>query len=68
MVAATVSAEGAAKKPEPPKPEVVPFVSENDVRVAITKGQRIFVGPKTIITPSARDLASDHEGVLIETK
>ena len=54
-----------AKKPEPPKPDIVPFVSENDVRMAITKGQKIFVGPKTIITPSARDLASDHEGVLI---
>lgn len=56
------------KKPEPPKQEVSPFVSENDVRMAITKGQRIFVGPKTIITPSARDLASDHEGVIIETQ
>jgi len=56
------------KKAEPPKPEISPFVSENDVRMAITKGQRIFVGPKTIITPSARDLASDHEGVLIVTQ
>ncbi len=58
----------AAKKPEPPKPEISPFVSENDVRMAITKGQRIFVGPKTIITPSARDLASDHEGVIIQAQ
>lgn len=57
-----------APKKEAPAVEISPFVSENDVRVAITRGQKIFVGPKTIITPSARDLASDHEGVLIETK
>jgi acetaldehyde dehydrogenase (acetylating) len=59
----------APAQPSPPaKPQAVPFVSENDVRVAITRGQKILVGPKTIITPSARDLASDHEGILIETK
>lgn len=58
--------KAAATQPAPPRPEIAPFVSENDVRVAITKGQKIFVGPKTIITPSARDLASDHEGVIIE--
>ncbi len=48
------------------KPETVPFVSENDVRMAITKNQKIFIGPKTIVTPSARDLASGHD-VIIET-
>jgi acetaldehyde dehydrogenase (acetylating) len=58
----------AKKEPAPPPPEVAAFVSENDVRMAITRGQRIFVGPKTILTPSARDLASEHEGILIETE
>jgi acetaldehyde dehydrogenase (acetylating) len=42
------------------------FVSENDVRSAITHGEKIFIGPKTIVTPSARDLASANE-VLVET-
>jgi acetaldehyde dehydrogenase (acetylating) len=65
---ATETVPSPARTSESPKTEVVPFVSENDVRVAITRGQKIFVGPRTIITPSARDLASDHEGVLIETR
>jgi acetaldehyde dehydrogenase (acetylating) len=58
----------AKKEPAPPPPEVAAFVSENDVRMAITHGQRIFIGRKTILTPSARDLASEHEGILIETE
>jgi acetaldehyde dehydrogenase (acetylating) len=37
------------------------FVSEDDVRRAIQKGEKIFVGPKTIITPSARDLGDPAE-------
>jgi len=39
----------------------VDFVSEDDVRQAIKKGERIYVGPRTIITPSARDLADPRE-------
>jgi len=58
-------------QPEPPvKPkvniEIVPFVSENDVRMAMTRSQKIFIGPKTIVTPSARDLGREHE-VFVET-
>ena len=37
------------------------FVSEDDVRRAIQKGERIYVGPKTIITPSARDIGEPAE-------
>ena len=37
------------------------FVSEDDVRRAIQKGEKIYVGPKTIITPSARDLGNPAE-------
>jgi len=40
---------------------VVGFVSENEVREAISKEEKIFIGPKTIITPSARDLGGEHE-------
>jgi hypothetical protein len=57
-------------KPEPPaKPavEISPFVSENDVRRAMTRSEKIFIGPKTILTPSARDLGLANE-VFVETE
>ncbi len=37
------------------------FVSEDDVRRAIQKGEKIYVGAKTIITPSARDIGEPAE-------
>jgi len=37
------------------------FVSEDDVRRAIQKGEKIYIGPKTIITPSARDIGDPGE-------
>jgi len=40
---------------------VVGFVSENEVRTAISQGEKIYIGPKTILTPSARDLGGEHE-------
>jgi len=57
------------KSEAPPKPavEISPFVSENDVRRAMTRSEKIFIGPKTILTPSARDLGMEHE-VFIETE
>jgi hypothetical protein len=60
----------AAKKPEPtPKTaiEIQVFVSENDVRRAMTRSEKIFIGRKTILTPSARDLGLEHE-VFVETE
>ncbi len=50
----------AAKAPEPPI-QAAEFVSESDVRTAIGRGEKILLGPKSIVTPSARDLASEHE-------
>jgi acetaldehyde dehydrogenase (acetylating) len=47
--------------------KVVPFVSENDVRTAITRQEKIFIGPKTIVTPAARDLGAAHD-ILVETQ
>lgn len=41
--------------------EAADFVSEDDVRRAIQKGEKIYVGPKTIITPSARDIGDPAE-------
>lgn len=35
------------------------FVSEDDVRRAIQKGEKIYITSKTIVTPSARDLGDE---------
>jgi acetaldehyde dehydrogenase (acetylating) len=37
------------------------FVCEEDVRRAVAAGQKIYVNPKTIITPAARDLGNERE-------
>lgn len=46
---------------------VVDFVCENDVREAIRASRKIYIGPKTIVTPAARDLAERHD-VLVFTQ
>jgi acetaldehyde dehydrogenase (acetylating) len=56
----------APGKPAPPQPAasepaIVDFVCEDDVRQAIRDSRKIFIGPKTIVTPSARDLAGPHD-------
>ncbi len=43
----------------PPTP--VDFVSEDDVRRAIDRGEKIYINKKTILTPSARDLGQEKE-------
>jgi acetaldehyde dehydrogenase (acetylating) len=48
------SANGNARK-------AVDFVSEDDVRRAIQKGEKIYVNARTIITPSARDMGEPAE-------
>ena len=50
----SAAANGNARKP-------VDFVSEDDVRRAIQKGEKIYVNARTIITPSARDLGDPAE-------
>jgi hypothetical protein len=63
-------APGAGEKLEPPAKtaiEIQVFVSENDVRRAMTRSEKIFIGRKTILTPSARDLGLEHE-VFVETE
>jgi acetaldehyde dehydrogenase (acetylating) len=52
--------------PVPKLPPVSSFVSESDVRRAMAREEKIYIGPKTIVTPSARDLGNEHE-VFIET-
>jgi hypothetical protein len=43
------------------KPTPVDFVSEDDVRKALRDGERIYITPKTIITPAARDLGEEKD-------
>jgi hypothetical protein len=43
------------------KQSTVDFVSEDDVKRAAEKGEKIFITAKTIITPSARDLGDERE-------
>jgi len=57
------------RTPEPPPAPVAvtDFVCEDDVRQAIRDGRKIFIGAKTIITPSARELANaQREEILIQ--
>ncbi len=66
----TAAISVTTKKPEPPAKaaiEIQVFVSENDVRRAMTRSEKIFIGRKTILTPSARDLGLEHE-VFVETE
>jgi acetaldehyde dehydrogenase (acetylating) len=41
--------------------KAIDFVSEDDVRRAIQKGEKIYINSKTIITPAARDLGEPAE-------
>jgi hypothetical protein len=50
------TAEAPAPRPSPVV-EITDFVCEDDVRRAIAQSRKIFIGPRTIVTPSARDLA-----------
>ena len=50
---ATPAFDVAQAKPAPPP---APFVCEDDVRAAAKASRRIVIGPKTIVTPAARDL------------
>ena len=54
-------------QPPQPEPAITDFVCEDDVRKAIAQSKNIFIGPKTIVTPSARDLAGPHD-ILVLTK
>jgi acetaldehyde dehydrogenase (acetylating) len=54
-----ITPENAVQKPVPIA--TVDFVSEDDVRRAIDKGEKIYISKKTILTPSARDLGEEKE-------
>lgn len=43
------------------KPVPLDFVSEDDVRRAVSDGKKVYITAKTIITPSARDLGEEKD-------
>jgi acetaldehyde dehydrogenase (acetylating) len=50
-------------KPAAPAPQItiVDFVCESDVRDAARQGKKIYIGPKTIVTPAAREAAAAND-------
>jgi acetaldehyde dehydrogenase (acetylating) len=48
-----------------PKPRPADFVSEAEIRAAVRSKQKILVGPKTIVTPAARDLAAEYDVLVV---
>jgi hypothetical protein len=59
--AAPASAAPTAQSSNGNSRKAVDFVSEDDVRRAIQKGEKIYVNARTIITPSARDMGDPAE-------
>jgi hypothetical protein len=55
-----VPASSTAAPPAPPI-EVAEFVCEDDARSALARNQKIFLGPKTIVTPAARDFGNSND-------
>ena len=60
--------EPPAAKPAPEPPPAPPpaiaisdFVCEADVRAAMNATKKIHIGPRTIVTPSARELGNQHD-------
>jgi acetaldehyde dehydrogenase (acetylating) len=66
-----LAGRAGVRKETAPAPQtetpITDFVCEDDVRKAIAQSKKIFIGPKTIVTPSARDLAGPHD-ILVLTK
>jgi acetaldehyde dehydrogenase (acetylating) len=52
---------GASQATNGNQRKAVDFVSEDDVRRALQKGEKIYVNARTIITPSARDMGEPAE-------
>ncbi|HET7840395.1 MAG TPA: aldehyde dehydrogenase family protein [Terriglobia bacterium] len=63
----TCGAASPAPSPAASQQKPVDFVSEDDVRQAVKRGEKIVVGPRTIITPSAHDLGDPIE-IFIRTQ
>ena len=58
---AAAAGNGGAQAQSANGRKAVDFVSEDDVRRAVQRGEKIYVNAKTIITPSARDIGEPAE-------
>jgi len=45
--------------------QTMDFVCEADVQAAMRDGRKIYIGPKTIVTPSARELAAPSDILVV---
>jgi len=61
----SITASTTAPPPAAEPVTIVDFVCEDDVRRAIEQSRKIYIGPKTIVTPSARDLALRHDTLVV---
>jgi acetaldehyde dehydrogenase (acetylating) len=61
------SPASANQSSNPPSLRPQEFVSESDVRLAITQGRKIVIGPRTIITPAAKDMG-EASGVFVMSR
>jgi acetaldehyde dehydrogenase (acetylating) len=52
---------GASSQTNGNSHKAVEFISEDDVRRAIQKGEKIYINARTIITPAARDMGEPAE-------
>lgn len=60
-------APAPASAPARPRPEAVDFVCEDDVRRARREGRTIYLSPRAIVTPAARDEARGSD-LLVTSK
>jgi acetaldehyde dehydrogenase (acetylating) len=58
---APASSSSPGGKPTSNGNKTVDFVSEDDVKRAMQKGEKIYINAKTIITPAARDIGEPAE-------
>jgi hypothetical protein len=64
--ASPVAPQASPVAPQPAeKPQPVDFVCEFDVRQAMKESRKIYIGTKSIITPSARDLAGSNDILVV---
>jgi acetaldehyde dehydrogenase (acetylating) len=62
------AAQAAESKPAAPAVVIADFVCEQDVRAALDGSRKIYIGPKTIVTPSARDMAAAHDILVVAAR
>lgn len=56
---------GSGAAPEPPRVDAVDFVCEEDVKRAKREGRRIFLAPRALVTPAARDEAQGSDVLVV---